>query len=345
MDADGGVTIRSPSSHRALRGVVVERSNLYSLKGSVIVGIKRKIIKNLALSALAALDRRTERPDGDLMERVHPYRKLMAYIMPTRNGSVVFFDTQVKAAPLLAYLKEANEFFHADITHCLVAAASYGLAENPRMNRFVVGRRLYRRRGHWLTFSMKRKKMDKGAKLATVKIKVPDNETFPQLCKRINDQINVERSDEETYLDKELGLLDRLPRPALEVGVKALKTLDYFNLLPDSFIKGDGMYTSMFIANLGSLGMAPGYHHLYEWGNCPLFMMVGKIEARPVVVDGEVKVEEVIPIRWSFDERIDDGLNASHGIQSVSRALENPYQYFGGLAEGGAGAPPLNPSA
>ena len=37
-----------------------------------------------------------------------------------------------------------------------------------------------------------------------------------------------------------------------------LRVLDYFNLLPAFFIEGDGMYTSIFVANLGSVGMDPG---------------------------------------------------------------------------------------
>ena len=41
-------------------------------------------------------------------------------------------------------------------------------------------------------------------------------------------------------------------------------------------------------------------------------------------------------VRWSYDERIDDGLSANYGIQSVKRALENPYQYLGCLKDDGS---------
>jgi hypothetical protein len=123
--------------------------------------------------------------------------------------------------------------------------------------------------------------------------------------------------------------------------VKVFKLLDYFNLLPASFIKNDGFYTSLFAANLGSLGMRAGDHHLYEWGTCPLFMMIGHMEDRVFVEDGQVVIKKVIPLRFTYDERIDDGLNAGHGIRGVVNALENPFQIFGCTAEDGSDDHPV----
>jgi hypothetical protein len=189
---------------------------------------------------------------------------------------------------------------------------------------------------------MKRKRLDKAAKLAAVKLRFRDGETFRDLSARINEQIGVERSEKQTYADREFDLLERIPRPLLRGAVRLLRTLDYFNLLPASFIENDGMYTSIFLANLGSLDMDPGYHHLYEWGNCPLFMMVGRIQDRPVVVDGELVVRKTLHIRWSYDKRIDDGLNARFGIESVKRALEDPFVFLGCLEADGSDARPLD---
>ena len=50
-----------------------------------------------------------------------------------------------------------------------------------------------------------------------------------------------------------------------------MRWLDYHNLLPPSFIENDPLYASAVIANVGSLDLPPGYHHLYEWGNCGWF--------------------------------------------------------------------------
>ena len=274
------------------------------------------------------------RPDGTYL-KTHPYRNMMFHLMPTANGSIVFFDDFVKVDKLLAFIKDANEHFHVDITHCVVAAATRGLSEVPKMNRFVIGRRLYQRKSYPVSFSMKRQKKGKKAKLAVVKTDGREGDTFRSLVQRINDKIGVERSDEKTYTDKELSLFLSLPGPILDLFVRLFIWLNHHNLLPKAFIDNDAFHCGIFVANLGSLGMGAGYHHLYEYGTCPLFLMIGQIEDRVFVEDGAPVVHKVMHFRFTYDERIDDGLNANVGIEKLRSLLEDPYTSFGdpGLPE------------
>ena len=290
------------------------------------------------------LNMKTSRADGVYLKATHKFRKMMPYLMRGRNESVVYFDSYVNAEPLLEYLQHpASKARGVDLTHAVVAASAIGQLENPQMNRFVAGRRLYQRKGVFITFSMKRKKLDRAAKVAISKLEATAEDTFDSFASRMGGNIKEERSDKKTYTDKELDLFLLFPRPVLRFFVALVRTLDYYNLLPNAFIKGDAMYTSMVVANLGSLNMGAGYHHLYEWGTCPLFLMVGKIEERPVVENGEVVVRKMLHLRYSFDERIDDGLNARFGIDSVARVLADPYKNLGCLAEDGSDYRPFLP--
>jgi hypothetical protein len=288
------------------------------------------------MGLLGAAKFKVSRSDGTYL-KVPKFRRMMFHIMPTRNESIVYFDRVIRAEKLEAFLGESKAF-GANLTHVAVAAINIGLAENPRMNQFVVGRRMYARKGRWITFSMKRKKLDKEAKLSAVKLQMQDGETFRQLTERINGGVAHERSGEKTASDKEFDLLDLLPRLGLDGANKLIRWLDYHNLLPAFFIEGDGMYTSCFIANLGSVGMGPGYHHLYEHGTCPLFLMIGQVEERPVVENGEVKVGRVLPLRFSYDERIADGLTAKFGIESTVKVMEDPYRWLGCVKADGSDA-------
>jgi len=282
---------------------------------------------------------KTSRPDGDMV-RTHPFRRIMFFIMRKRNESIVYFDEKVDARPLLAYLEQARPRFGANITHCVVAAGEIGLAANPRLNRFVIGKRLYQRRGRFLSFSMKRRSLTADGvhreKLATVKLESSQPRTFAEFVREVNGQINVNRSGEKTYADKEFALFNALPRPVFEVAAALLRFLDRNNLLPGFFIEGDPLYTSMFIANLGSLGMNPGFHHLYEYGNCPLFCMVGKINDELQMIDGEVVAVPTLHLRYSYDERIDDGLTGRNGIRAMVRVLQDPARWLGCIDDNGA---------
>ena len=298
------------------------------------------IVLIVVVLVVLVLELKTTRPDGTLC-RVHPYRRALGFIMPGRNESVVYFDSFVVADDLLEYIDEINERFEARLTHCIVAAVAVGMHEVPQMNRFIAGYREYQRTGRWLSFSVKKKKLDKKARLSALKLQMLDDESFAGLCERINDHVNVERSGKRTSQDKEMDLLNKVPRPLFAFAFKAVRWLDYFNLVPGWFIDGDGMHTSCFIANLGSVGMKAGYHHLYEWGTSPLFLMVGKIEERPWVVDGEVVVRKILHLRWSYDERIDDGMTAGSGINAVLDVLNDPRQRLACLAEDGSDDIPL----
>ena len=200
---------------------------------------------------------KTSRPDGMMVGYLHPYRRILFYIMPTKAESTVYYEDAVVADNLLEYVEKAREKFDANMSHLLVAATAGALRKTPNMNRFIMGRRLYQRDGTWITFSMKRKKLEKKSKISTVKLEMFGDETFAELTKRVNEKIDVQRSDEVTYEDKELGLFAKVPRPILRFCVEVFKAVDYFNLLPGEFIENDGLYTSAFLANLGSLDMKP----------------------------------------------------------------------------------------
>lgn len=276
---------------------------------------------------------KTSRPDGTLA-KVHPYRRMMPIIMKTRNESVVYFEHEIDATALLQYLEARREALGCNISHLTVATAAAVFHRHPKLNRFVAGQRLYQREGVWISFSMTRKKLDGDAKLATVKLEVPGEMTLKSLCERINGEIRRERSGEETYLDKELSLFFKLPHFILKRAAGWLFWANDHNLLPADFIRNDSMFTGAFIANLGSLGMDPGFHHLYEWGNCPLFIMVGQITHRDInLPDGSRQVRPVLPLRFSYDERVEDGLNAGRGIKDMAELLADPEAAFGRLGD------------
>jgi hypothetical protein len=282
----------------------------------------------------------SRRPDGDRVP-IPVYRRLMLHIMRTKTESTVYFDAWVKAEALLPYVAEARQRCGANLTHAVVAATGLCLQQHPRLNRFTSGQRLYQRRGRHVSFSMKRAvgedgKVTRGSELATVKIEHRDQEPFAALCARINGDIRLQRSGQRTATDKEYALFDLLPDLALRPAAALIRWLDDHNLLPAFFIEGDALFASAFVANLGSLGMDPGYHHLFEYGNTPIFVMVGQLKDEVVIEDGQPRVAPRLHLRFTFDERIDDGLNARHAMDTLVAALEDPVRWLGPLPPPGA---------
>jgi hypothetical protein len=101
--------------------------------------------------------------------------------------------------------------------------------------------------------------------------------------------------------------------------------LESFNLLPYAMTRTDPLFTSLFIAPLGSIGMDSGFHHLFEYGNCPIFVVIGKSQKELVVNDaGQPEVRPLTTLRYTLDERIEDGLYCAQSLDIFKRILENP---------------------
>lgn len=287
--------------------------------------MKILFILAILLIIFIILDARTSRPDGEYLKQTHPYRKLMPHVMKTRNESIVYLDLDIPADNLLQFVQEHEKI---GMTQCVVGAVGQAIQRNPEVNRFTVGGRLYQRNKIILSFSMKRKKLSASSKIAVVSQVFTENMEFSQLCDEIEKKVSVERTDEKTYADKEYSLLNSFPRFLLRFGVWFVRKLDDFNLLPASFIDNDGLYCSAFIANLGSLNMEPGFHHLYEWGNCPIFVTSGAVVEKIMAENGQPVVKKVLPLKMAFDERVNDGLGVREAINYLKQVLENPQEHL-----------------
>ena len=283
--------------------------------------------------AYILLNLKRSRADGNLIKHPHSYRKMLLLLMPTRTEANVQFDVEIAADPLKNYLEQANQKFPVGLTHCVVWAIASALKNHPELNRFVVNRRLYQRKGIFLTFAVKRIKKDKTAALTTIKFEIKENENFQQMSQRINTMIDQPRRGEKTESEKEIDFLHIFPDVIAKAVISSLKWANHFNLLPQLYIKTDPLYTSLFLANLGSIDMKSAYHHLFELGTCPLFLTIGEEETKAIVENGEIVISNRFPGRFVFDERTCDGMTAWACIQSGMRVLEQPEKYLGCLSD------------
>ena len=223
------------------------------------------------------------RPDGDYVREVPAMRRILPFIMRRRNESAVYFEQKVDTAKTGEFLRSFRERtgLHATLLHLLIWASGQILKERPRLNRFVAGGRIYQRRGIWISFSAKKEKTD-DAPIVAVKRKIDPSWTFEDLVRKLESSIGESRRGKPSATSKELDLLFRLPTFLISRTVWFLMKLDQFGLLPETFIRSDPLFASIFIANLGSIKMDAGFHHLYEYGNIPIFMMAGQSKEEPV---------------------------------------------------------------
>jgi hypothetical protein len=139
--------------------------------------------------------------------------------------------------------------------------------------------------------------------------------SFIDLVDAIDGGVKEGKSDKRSSTDVELGLLFLLPTFLVKLVVRAMMALDELGFLPRAVIDADPMYASLFVANLGSIGMQSAFHHLYEYGNIPIFATIGRAE------------EGVMTIRYSFDERVEDGLYCLRALELLREVLLEPQRF------------------
>jgi hypothetical protein len=261
------------------------------------------------------------RPDAKPVEKLSTMRRFMPYISPRRNDSVFYMFQEIEVDAALEFLEKKNRDRPSErritLFHLFLRACSQALRLRPGVNRFVKGGRLWQREGEWITFSALREIQD-GSPMITIKRRFqPGSESLEEMVDGIFASLNPQRAGEKTQSDKEMGLLLRLPGPVVQVLLKLAGLLDYFGLLPRAMIEPDPLFTSLFTANLGSIDYPAGFHHLWEYGTCSLFGVMGRVEPAE---NGRRKMR----VAWTYDERIEDGLYSYHTLEGIRERIESP---------------------
>jgi hypothetical protein len=250
----------------------------------------------------------------------------MPYLMKGRNESAVYFDLPVDVTRTRVFIDAFNAAHPATritLFHVVLWAVVQTLERRPRLNRFVAGSKLWERDGIWISYSAK-KRLDDESPIVILKRRFDPAESFEAMVGALHAGLREGRSDKKSRVDKEVSAVLALPGPALRALLALSKLADSLGMLPRSMIDGDPMYASLFIANLASLKMDAGYHHLYEYGNIPIFCVIGRIADVPAVRDGRVEVRPVANLRFSYDERIEDGLYAQRSLEILRGIVEDP---------------------
>ena len=275
------------------------------------------------------------RADGDLVKDGTDLRRIMPYVMRTRNESAVYFEQRIDVRNAERFVRAFNEGHpetRATLFHVVLWAARQGLIEFPALNRFVAGGRLYQRKDLWISYSAKQR-MKRGAPLIVLKRRFEPAESFADMVAEMGTQLQSAKfGGGKSSVDGELGLVLMLPGFLRRVVFAAYRALEALGMFPRVFIDNDPLYATLFLTDLGSLGMDPAYHHLYEYGTIGIFGAIGR--ARTELIGdpntGRLERQRMATVRWSFDERVEDGLYAGYGLKHVKRLIEDPVK--GGIA-------------
>ena len=258
-----------------------------------------------------------------------PMDAVSPFIMPTRAGASNSFSATVdieKCEELICRLRTEG-MDNLGIIHIFMAAYVRVISQLPGINRFIRGQRLYARNGIEICMAIK-KQLKLNAPETVVKLFASPDNTLEDIYRQLNDEIEKNKqSGDHNNMDTAARVLVSLPGLLLRGTVNFFRFLDYFGWLPRILTKLSPFHGSMFITNMGSLGMPPIYHHLYDFGNLPVFIAMGAKRTEYFVnKKGETQKRRVIDFTIVCDERICDGHYYASAFKKLKHIIADPQQ-------------------
>lgn len=272
-----------------------------------------------------------DRVDAQQIKGLDPMHLIMPGMMPQRTDNEAFIQESIDAEPLekwLAAKNAKNPEHHYTYFHAMLAAAGRTIAMRPRMNTFIKGCRYYRRNDISFSFVAKRA-FSEGASEGVAMIDYDPTlkaSSIDQMHGKVCDFVYALREKKELdHSTDMMGVFTWMPKRLTFLAMRLLAWLDDRGIMPKALSLADPYASTVFISNVGSLGLGAGYHHLSNWGTCSIFILMGQKHPAPVTDEnGNTVLKSVIDIGLTLDERIADGYYYAKTVRVLKYLLEHP---------------------
>lgn len=278
---------------------------------------------------------RKKRVDARYCYDVPGYNLIFPYLLKRRCDSLVFYNVEMDVTNTLKFVKSWNKEhpeLKTRLSSVLLAAILRTIALRPKVNRFIANKAYWERNDLSLSFVVK-KDMTEDSPETSTPLYFDRFASFEETIKHIEDYISQSQSENEedtNHTDIVISNLFRfLPSWLISAVLSHYDRKDRKGKGVPKWVRdADGLHVSIFVANIGSLGMhsAHHHHHLYEWGTTSLFCTIEDLR-REVEKDNEGKVvssKDIMGFSFTIDERICDGLYFILTIKKLEEILKNP---------------------
>jgi len=266
------------------------------------------------------------RVDGKKVRDIDPIQRIIPHIMRHRHDAMNLIAVDLPCEPFDEFIKKESAAGNGeyDYMHIIIAGLVRIVANYPRLNRFVMNGRIYKRSVINISFVV-RKGMSPDAPDTTVKLEFSGRETIAEVREKINDVIIANSNlDADNGTDKIARLITFTPNVVIAMLIGLIKFLDRHGMLPKAIIDVSPFHTTAFITNMKSIKGPSIYHHVYDFGNTGMFFSMGKEAMIPVVSGKEIVPAKRLPFKIVTDERFCDGFYFSSALRVLRKYYTHP---------------------
>jgi hypothetical protein len=268
----------------------------------------------------------TDRYDGWRVNKMDTVFRVIPYFLRTRNDAQNLFEERVPISHLEQFVrKHKDEISGLSIMHIIIAALVRTISQRPSLNRFVVWNKIFARKHLNFSIVVKRSLTDEGEE-TLIKPEFNLEDALKDIVEKTRIELeNSQQIGQKNGSDKVSKNLGYLPDFLLRTVVWSLFWLDKIGFLPKLIYRVSPWHCSVFLTNIGSIGVESIYHHLYEFGTCSMFVAMGRKSREYTLGNkGELDEQKSIVLKFVLDERVCDGFYYASSMRMLNKILADP---------------------
>lgn len=267
-----------------------------------------------------------DRYDGWRVRKVDAVFSVIPYFLRTRMDAQNYFEERISIDHIEKFIKDhKDDIPDLSIMHIIMASLVRLISQRPHLNRFVMWNKIFARNHLSFSIAVKRSLSDEGEE-TLIKPHFQPTDTLQDIVRKTRqEQEENQKVGQQNSSDLISKILGMLPDLSMRIVVWMLLWLDKVGLMPKFIEKASPWHCSVFLTNIGSIGIESIYHHLYEFGTCSMFVAMGKKSRRHNLnKHGELVAAKTILLKFVLDERICDGFYYASSMRILSKILNNP---------------------
>ena len=252
-----------------------------------------------------------------------PWRVTAAAIYTTPTDSRVYGTLDIDVTEARRFMQKKREGgVKITMVHLATAVLARAVAfDVPEMNCFI-------RRGGVVG----RERLDVmvpvamgGEGVTSVIVEDAHAKTVTSIAGEISSKARRVRGGDETRAAQNKYMLNRVPWPLRRPVFRLLKwiTVD-MGIEIRSLGLSANSFGSFVVSDIGSHGLSTGMTSLMPAAKVPAVIVLGKLEEKPVVRNGEIVIRSILPLTGTFDHRIVDGAQIGKLARGIKRNFRKP---------------------
>lgn len=240
---------------------------------------------------------------------------------PSRDGRI-YARMEVDVSAALAYLERvrAESGERVTLTHVVGAALGRALRDVPEIRARVVFGRLVPLESCDVGFAVD---IGNGSDLAPVKVADVDRLSPLEVARAVDAGAARLRRGTDVAYRRTSRLVHLVPawtmRPVMAASSLVSGGLGRGLVGQPGFPLG-----TAFVSNVGTLGLDEAFLAPLPFARTPVYLAVGAVQDRPVVVDGQVVARPVLVLVATADHRVVDGAHAGRMATVVRELVTHP---------------------